>query len=136
MTSAIEADFHAPDATSLTGAAARRMSGGKAIADGDRVFLFDGETYGGAGLVATGIGTRAEAVPPTPGIVGQPPLVTVAIDCRALAQAPLGREQLKRFSDWDDGKPETELNFELYRQATDKIVGLTETTAHFHDGYF
>ena len=30
---------------------------------------------------------------------------------------------------WNDGRPETEFNFELYRQATNKIVGLTDEAA-------
>jgi len=35
------------------------------------------------------------------------------------------------FANWDDGKPETELNFKFYRQATNKIVGLSAAAAAF-----
>ncbi len=54
----------------------------------------------------------------------------------ALAKQKLGRDQLKRFKDWDDGRPETELNFKFYRQATNKIVGITDETAVFLEGLF
>jgi hypothetical protein len=48
----------------------------------------------------------------------------------------LGRTELKRFKDWEDGKPETELNFKFYRQATTKIIGPSDATAAFLDGLF
>ena len=35
------------------------------------------------------------------------------------------------FSDWNDGRPETELNFKFYRQATNKIVGISDEVAEF-----
>lgn len=34
-----------------------------------------------------------------------------------------------------DGRPETELNFKLYRQATNKIAGISEQTAAFLRGF-
>ena len=49
----------------------------------------------------------------------------------ALATRPLGRADLKPFNNWTDGQPQTELNFKLYRQATNKIVGLSEEAAAF-----
>ena len=48
----------------------------------------------------------------------------------------LGRAELKRFSAWDDGRPETELNFKFYRQATNKIVGISDRAAAFLDRFF
>jgi hypothetical protein len=48
----------------------------------------------------------------------------------------LGRRELKSFDRWDDGRPETELNFKFYRQATDKIVGVTNGAAAFLDSFF
>jgi hypothetical protein len=51
-------------------------------------------------------------------------------------QAALCRKELRHFSAWDDGRPETELNFKFYRQATDKIVGLSEEAADFRGRYF
>ena len=47
-----------------------------------------------------------------------------------------GRGELKPFSDWQDGRPETELNFQFYRQATNKITGNSEEAAAFLHGFF
>ena len=58
-----------------------------------------------------------------------------ALDRRSVA-AGLGRAELKPFADWDDGRPGTELNFKFYRQATDKIVGLSDDAAAFLAGCF
>src|SRR5262245_48461981 len=35
-----------------------------------------------------------------------------------------------------DRRPETELNFKFYRQATNKIVGISDEAAAFLDGFF
>jgi hypothetical protein len=43
---------------------------------------------------------------------------------------------LKPFSDWKDGRPETELNFKFYRQATDKIVGISDEAGAFLRRFF
>jgi hypothetical protein len=59
------------------------------------------------------------------------PRVSIAIRRTALAKQRLGRSELKPFSDWNDGRPETELNFKFYRQATNKIVGLSDEAAAF-----
>jgi hypothetical protein len=53
-----------------------------------------------------------------------------------LAKRPLGRAELKRFTDRNDGQPETELNFNFYRQATNKIAGISDAAAVFLDGFF
>jgi hypothetical protein len=114
----------------------KTMYGGKHIATGDVIFLFDSENEGGAGLVASGIVTSAQTCPRKPGIDRQTPRVSIAIRRTALARRPLGRSELKPFSDWDDGRPETELNFKFYRQATNKIVGLSDEAAAFLRGFF
>ena len=62
--------------------------------------------------------------PRKPGIERQTPRVSITVKRTALAKEPLGRSDLKPFSNWKDGRPETELNFKFYRQATNKIVGL------------
>jgi hypothetical protein len=62
--------------------------------------------------------------------------VSVAVRRTALARRPLGRNELKAFADWDDGRPETELNFKFYRQATNKIVGISEEAAAFLEAFF
>ena len=53
-----------------------------------------------------------------------------------LAKRRLGRDELKLFADWNDGRPETELNFNFYRQATNKIVGISNEAAAFLNGFF
>ena len=100
------------------------------------IFVFASENEGGPGLVASGIVTSAEASPRRPGIARQTPRVSIAIRRTALAQRRLGRSELKRFSDWNDGRPETELNFKFYRQATNKIAGISEEAAAFLRGFF
>jgi hypothetical protein len=116
--------------------AQKTMYGGKNIAKGDPIFLFASENEGGAGLIASGIVTSTEATPRKPGVDRQTPRVSIAIRRTALAKRPLGRSELKRFSDWNDGRPETELNFKLYRQATNKIIGISEKAAAFLRGFF
>ena len=62
--------------------------------------------------------------------------MSVTIRRTALAKRRLGRGELKPFSDWSDGRPETELNFKFYRQATNKIVGISDEAAAFFGGFF
>jgi hypothetical protein len=114
----------------------KTMYAGKHIAEGDKIFLFASENSGGSGLVSRGLVRLAVPVPRVATLRRQTPRVTVTVDRSALAQRPLGRDQLKRFRDWNDGRPETELNFKLYRQATDKIVGISDETESFLMGFF
>ncbi len=116
--------------------AQKTMYGGRDIAVGDTVYLFASETEGGPGLIARGIVTAARAVPRKPGIARQTPCVDVTVKRTATATRPLGRGLLKPFSGWDDGRPETELNFKFYRQATNKIGGISQEAAAFLDGFF
>ena len=116
--------------------AQKTMYGGKRVAIGDVIFLFASENEGGPGLVASGIVMSAKATPRTPGIERQTPRVSITIRRTELAKRRLGRSELKRFSDWNDGRPETELNFKLYRQATNKIVGISEEAAAFLRAFF
>jgi hypothetical protein len=62
--------------------------------------------------------------------------VSIAVRRTTLAKQKLGRSELKRFDDWKDGRPETELNFKFYRQATNKIVGISDNAAAFLRGFF
>ena len=112
------------------------MYGGKHIAKGDTIFIFASENEGGEGLIARGIVTTVEAAPKKRGIVRQTPRVSIVVKRTALAKRSLGRKQLKPYQDWADGRPETELNFKLYRQATNKIVGLSDKTAAFLSRFF
>jgi hypothetical protein len=116
--------------------AQKTMYGGKQIAEGDTVFVFASENEGGQGLIARGIVTSAEAIAKTRGVVRQTPRVSLTIKCTALAKRRLGRSKLKEFTDWSDGRPETELNFKFYRQATNKIVGISDEAAKFLGKFF
>lgn len=116
--------------------AQKTMYGGKHIAAGDPVYLLASETEGGRGLIARGIVTVAEAVASKPGVARQTPLVDVSVERTATALRPLGRGALKPFTHWDDGRPETELNFKFYRQATNKIGGISGEAVAYLDGFF
>ena len=119
MTFAIKADVNGLCAQTLTFAAQKTMHGGKRIARDDSIFIFASENESGPGLVARGVVTSAEATPRQPGIERQTPRVSITVKREALAKRRLGRAELKSFSRWNDGRPETELNFKFYRQATD-----------------
>ena len=133
---AIKAEVLDPLAETFTFAEQKTMYGGKHIAEGDTIFIFASENEGGPGLIASGIVTSAEANAKKPGIARQTPRVSITIRRTALAKQRLGRRELKPFSDWNDGRPETELNFKFYRQATNKIIGLSEEAAAFLRGFF
>jgi hypothetical protein len=114
----------------------KTMYGGKHIARGDTIFVFASENEGGPGLLASGIVTSAEAVPRKRGIARQTPRVSITIRRTALAKRRLGRSELALFFKWNDGRPETELNFKFYRQATNKIAGISDEAAAFLSGFF
>lgn len=136
MAFAIKAEIRDPQAEMFAFTAQKTMYGGKHIAAGDTVFLFASENEGGQGLVALGVVISAEAFARKSGVIRQTPRVSVVIRRDALATRPLGRRELRHLTDWKDGEPGTELNFKFYRQATDKIVGLSDRTAAFLDGFF
>ena len=127
----IKAEISDLSARTFTFSAQKTMYGGKHIAKGDTIFLFASENQGGPGLFARGVATSAKAIPRKAGIERQTPRVTITVKRTAVAKRPLGRNELKRFSNWNDGRPETELNFKLYRQATNKIIGISEEAARF-----
>jgi hypothetical protein len=131
MTFAIKAEVVDPRARTFAFIAHKTMYCGKLIAEGDTVFVFASENEGGQGLIARGIVTHAEAIAKKRGIARQTPRVSVTIRRTALARRPLGRRELKHLTDWKDGRPGTELNFKFYRQATDKIVGISDEAASF-----
>jgi hypothetical protein len=126
MAFAIKAEIPDPRQKTFALSAQKTMYGGKHIAVGDTVFVFASENEGGQGLVARGVVIAAEAITRKRGIVRQTPRVSVTIRRTALAKRPLGRSELKHFTDWNDGQPQTELNFKFYRQATNKIVGISD----------
>jgi hypothetical protein len=131
MMFAVKAEVVDPRARTFAFTAHKTMYGGKLISEGDTVFLFASETQGGQGLVARGIVTHAEAIAKKRGIARQTPRVSITIRRTALAKRPLGRRELKHLTDWNDGRPGTELNFKFYRQSTNKIVGISDKAAAF-----
>jgi hypothetical protein len=131
MVYAIKAEVVDPRARTFTFTAQKTMYGGKLIAEGDAVFVFASENEGGQGLIARGIVTHAKAIPKKRDIARQTPRVSVTIKRTALAKRSMGRRELKHLTDWKDGQPGTELNFKFYRQATNKIVGLSDRAASF-----
>ncbi len=114
MVFAIKTGIEDPTANQFAFARQKTMYGGRQVAEGDTV----------------------EAVPKRTGIPRQTPRVSLTIRRVALAKRRLGRTELKRFADWNDGRPETELNFKFYRQATNKIIGISDETAAFLGGFF
>ena len=136
MTFAIKAEVIDPSAKSFAFSVHKTMYGGKHIAKGDTIFVFASENERGQGLIASGVVTAAKAIARKRGIARQTPRVSVAIRRTALAKRRLGRSELKRFCNWSDGRPETELNFKFYRQATNKIVGISDETATFLHQFF
>jgi len=136
MAFAIKAAVGDPRAQRFAFSAQKTMYGGKHIAKGDMIFVFSSENEGGPGLIARGVVTSARTIARRRGVARQTPRVSITIRRTALAKRRLGRGDLKPFSDWNDGRPETELNFRFYRQATNKIAGLSGEAAAFLRRFF
>lgn len=136
MVYAIKTEIRDVWAKSYVFDAQKTMYDGKRIAVGDTLYLFASENEGGPGLIACGIVTAAKPTPRQRGVARQTPRVSIAVNVTARAKRRLGRAELKPFARWNDGRPETELNFKYYRQATNKIVGLSDQAAEFLRGFF
>ena len=131
MIYAIKAEVRDPKAKEFVFARQKTMYGGKQIAVGDTLYIFASENEGGQGLVARGVVIAAAAVARKAGVERQTPRVSITVRRTALARRRLGRAELKPFTDWKDGRPQTELYFKYYRQATNKVVGLSDLAAKF-----
>jgi len=136
MTFAIKVKVIDPRAKTFAFATQKTMYGGKHIANGDMIFVFASENEGGPGLIASGVVTSAKAITKKRGVARQTPRVSITIRRTAVAKRRLGRSDLKRFCDWNDDRPETELNFKFYRQATNKIISISDQAAAFLRGFF
>src|SRR5438874_5143696 len=136
MMFAIKAEVSDPRAKTFAFSAQKTMYGGKHIAKGDTIFVFASENEGGQRLIASGIVTSAKAMAQKRGIARQTPRVSISIKRTTLPKRRLGRSELKLFSDWNDGRPETEVNFKFYRQATNKIVGISDEASAFLREFF
>jgi len=136
MIFAIKAEVSNAWAETFAFSAQKTMYGGKHVTKGDTIFVFASENESRPGLIASGVVTSAKAIAKKRGIARQTPRVSITIRRTALAKRRLGRRELKLFSDWNDGRPETELNFKFYRQATNKIAGISDEAAAFLRGFF
>ena len=136
MAFAIKAQVLDPRARTFVFLAQKTMYGGRHIAAGATVFVFASETNGGSGLIARGVATSVAAIAATPGVTRQTPRVSLEVRRDAFAKRSLGRSELRQHSQWDDGQPETELNFKFYRQATNKIAGISDAAAAFLAEFF
>ena len=136
MAFAIKAEIDGPRAKTFAFTAQKTMYGGKHVAEGDEIFVFASENEGGHGLIVRGVVASVTAIAKKRGIVRQAPRVSLTVKRIAPAKRPLGRNELKPFSDWKDGRPETELNFKFYRQATNKVIGISDHAAEFLREFF
>jgi len=136
MVFVIKAEVSDLGAETFTFSGQKTMYGGKHISKGDTIFIFASENEGGPGLIARGVVTSAKAVPKKRGIARQTPRVSITITRTAVAKRRLGRRELKFFSTWNDARAETELNFKFYRQATNKIAGISDKAAEFLREFF
>ena len=116
----------------------KTMYGGKNIRANDEVFIFSSENERGNGLIARGTVTSVTQPPKRrkPAKVRSTPRVSIGVRRLAKVKRRLGRSELRVFRDWEDGRPETELCFKFYRQATNKIGGVSEKTAAFLRSFF
>jgi len=136
ITFAIKAEVRDLGAETFAFDAHKTMYGGKHIGKGDRIFVFASENEGGPGLIAHGVVTSVKAIGKKRGITRQTPRVSITVRRTAVAKRRLRRSELKLFRDWNDGRPETELNFKFYRQATNKIVAISDEAAAFLGEFF
>jgi hypothetical protein len=106
----------------------KTMYRGRQISPKDEIFIFASDHMGGQGLVAKGVVTSVA--------LGEGSRVTIKVRRTALSRRPLGRSDLKPFCDLDDDQPQTEIARKFYRQATNKIGGISEQAARFLNTYF
>ena len=132
----VKAAISDPRAKTFAFEKARTMYGGKDIAVGDEVFVFASENEGGVGLIARGTVTAVRAHAKPRGVARWTPRVSIEVKRTALAKRPLGRDQLKAWRNVKDGGPQAELDFKFYRQATNKIGGISGDAAKLLRKYF
>lgn len=125
-----------PRARRFVFAAQKTMYGGKAIAVGDEIFVLASENEGGRGLIARGVVTSVKAHARPRDAARWTPRVSIEVELVRPAKRPLGRDELKAWRHVKDGSPQAELDFKFYRQATDKICGISEAAAAFLRTFF
>jgi hypothetical protein len=106
----------------------KTMWRGNGVRAGDVVFIFAAEHNGGRGLYARGVVTEA--------VRGLGSRIGLTVKRTGVATRPLGRAELRPFRDLPGNDPQTEIDRKLYRQATNKIAGISEAAAVFLQGFF
>lgn len=137
----IKAAVSDPRAKRFAFEAQKTMYGGKEIAAGDEIFVLASENEGGRGLIARGTVASAKAHARPRDAGRWTPRVSIEVERTRPAKRPLGCEELKawRNKPWRDekeGAPQAELDFKFYRQATDKIAGISDEAAAFLRTFF
>ena len=112
------------------------MYGGKHIARDDIIFVFASENEGGPRLIDSGVVTSAEAIAKKRGDRPANAARQHHHQTRRAREAAPGTERAQTFFRLERRRPETELNFKFYRQATNKIVGISDKAAAFLRGFF
>ena len=95
----IKVEVDDPRAETFAFSEQKTMYGGKRVAKDDAIFVFASENEGGPGLIASGVVTSARAIARKRGIARQTPRVSITIRRTRLAKRPLGRSELRMFSD-------------------------------------
>src|SRR5438874_11453341 len=103
MMFAIKAEVSDPRAKTFAFSAQKTMYGGKHIARGDTIFVFESENEGGPGLIGSGDVTSAKRIAKKPRIARQTTRVSMTIRRTAIAKQRMGRSELKRNSEWNEG---------------------------------
>jgi hypothetical protein len=106
----------------------KTMWRGKNVRAGDEIFIFAAEHNGGHGLYARGVVAGA--------VRGEGSRVSLTARRTGAAIRPLGRAELRPFRNRPDAGPEREIDHKLYRQATNKIAGISDAAAAFLRGFF
>ena len=134
MAFAVKAAIAEIGAQTFSFSAQKTMYGGKAISAGDTVYIFASENEGGPGLIARGIVTAADhaGVKKPEGVARYTPRVSIEVRRTATAKRPLGRAELRPFigkAHVGKNGPRGELADRLYKQATNKIIALSDEAA-------
>jgi hypothetical protein len=126
------------DAKLFSFTAQKTMYRGKHVRVNDEIFVFSSENEGGAGLIARGVVTSVAhpLVKRNSAGVRRAPRVSITVRRTGTAKLSLGRRELKPFRNWQDGRPQTELCFKFYRQATNKVAAVSEAAAAFLRTHF
>jgi len=106
----------------------KTMWKGKTIDVGDEVFIFESDHEGGRGLIGKGSVLAVRRGPAS--------RVSIRVRRTSTSKRRLGRPELRPYRECVDDRPQTEIARRLYRQATNKIAGISDRAAAFLNSYF